>query len=186
MLEDFYAQSEMRRIFIYLGAAGIVALVGGGIYAAAISAVTPTHAPVTPAVQRPGTVTSPVATSAEQQAPQGHTISLKGETIRVDIADTPAERERGLSGRSGLGKNEGLLFVFPEEGQYGFWMKDMLFPIDIIWIANDGTIVYVVESATPESYPNAYLPPRAARYVLELPADWIRTHRVSTGEKVDL
>ncbi len=185
MLDDFFGQSEMRRIFIYLGAAGIVALAGGGIYAAAISAVTPTHAPVSP-ISRPIVVAPPAATSAEQQAPAGHTVLIKGERIRVDIVDTPAEREQGLSGRTGLGKNEGMLFVFDEEGQYGFWMKDMLFPIDIVWIASDGTVVYVVESATPESYPLAYVPPRAARYVLELPADWVRAHALSTGEKVSL
>lgn len=183
MIEDFFGQSEMRRIFIYLGAAGIVALAGGGIYAAAISAVTPTHAPVSP-IARPTIVTAPAATSAEQEAPASHTLTLKGETIRVEVADTPAEREKGLSGRQGLGKNEGLLFVFEEEGYYGFWMKDMLFPIDILWIGSDGSIVYIVESATPESYPLAYVPPRASRYVLELPADWVRTHSLSTGERV--
>ena len=55
--------------------------------------------------------------------------------IYLDLAATNEEKRRGLSGRNGLEENEGMLFVFEEPGFYSFWMKDMLFPIDIIWIS---------------------------------------------------
>ncbi len=181
MFDHFFENSETRRIFIYLGAAGAVALVGGGVYAAAISAVTPTRTP-TQAIER----TSALPTAASVPIEQGPSVVLKGQTIRVSVADTPATRERGLSGRTALAKNEGMLFVFETEGQYGIWMKDMRFAIDILWIAADGTVVYLVESATPESYPEAFVSPVPARYVLELPADWVRSHRVSIGDKVEM
>ena len=63
------------------------------------------------------------------------TIAIGAERIEVLIADTPEERVLGLSGRKMLEGREGMLFVFPEEGYYAFWMKDMRFAIDMCWLA---------------------------------------------------
>lgn len=122
--------------------------------------------------------------AAEPPALQGELVHLAGEVIAVDVADDPAERERGLSGRAGLSANEGMLFVFPEDGQHGFWMKDMRFAIDILWLAADGTIVHLEESVAPESYPRVFTPSAAARMVLELPAGWAAGHGVRVGDIV--
>ena len=117
----------------------------------------------------------------------GSTVRVAGETIRVDIADSPEERERGLSGKEGLAENEGMLFEFEEEARYGFWMKDMLFSIDIIWLSNEGRIVDMLENAAPESYPKySFLPNVAARYVLELPAGYAKAYNVKIGDWVEL
>lgn len=105
--------------------------------------------------------------------------------IQVDVAATPEKRTQGLSGRQSLGEGEGLLFIFEGEGNWGFWMKDMLFPIDIIWAATDGTIITVTSDVAPETYPQAFYPtvPRA-RYVLEVPAGFSEAHGIVEGAKL--
>ena len=55
----------------------------------------------------------------------------------IEIADTPAAREQGLSGRTEIPEDYGMLFVFPDKGDYGFWMKDLMVSIDGFWLADD-------------------------------------------------
>src|SRR3990167_10987110 len=98
------------------------------------------------------------------------TIQLNGQTIRVSVADTETAREQGLSGRAGLATDEGMLFVFLKDGKYAFWMKDMLFSIDILWLSSDGAVVFMAKNVSPDTYPRAFAPDGPARYVLELPA----------------
>src|SRR4051812_1798797 len=69
-------------------------------------------------------------------------INIAGQHVVVDLATTPTTREQGLSGRAALPENHGMLFVFDTPGVYPFWMKDMNFPIDMIWISNDMKVVY--------------------------------------------
>ncbi|HBB43793.1 MAG: hypothetical protein UW27_C0002G0071 [Parcubacteria group bacterium GW2011_GWA1_44_13] len=113
-------------------------------------------------------------------------VSLAGVEIMVTIADTPELREKGLSFHNPLLKNEGMLFVFPDAGLYGFWMKDMLFPIDIIWLDEKMRIVDVWENATPESYPKVYMPRSESKYVLEVNAGFYRKHALKSGDVVEL
>lgn len=93
-----------------------------------------------------------------------------GEIIDAEVVSTNLAREEGLSGRESLSKKRGLLFVFPSQGVFSFWMKDMKFPIDIIWVNERGVIVDIVENAKPEDYPNSYANKAPALYVLEIPA----------------
>ena len=111
-------------------------------------------------------------------------VILAGETILVDIADTPELRERGLSGRESLPEERGMLFVFPEEGLHRFWMKDMRFSIDILWISPDQRIVHIEKSVAPETYPESFGPDESARYVLEVPAGYVETLGVHEGDRV--
>ena len=104
-------------------------------------------------------------------------ISLQiGEnTIEADLADTIAKRTKGLSGRKSLGENEGMFFEFPIKGKHGFWMKDMNFPIDIIWIA-DNKIIGVEENVDPQIGSSfvqlkTYYPEVLVNYVLEIASD---------------
>lgn len=104
----------------------------------------------------------------------GATITTpNGRVISVEVADTPASRELGLSGRKGIDKDNGMLFVFEKSGRLGFWMKDMEFPIDIVWINEDGVVVHAEREVGPDTYFN-YNPPKTfvngpeALYVLEL------------------
>ena len=108
-----------------------------------------------------------------------------GETVFfVEVADTPASRTQGLSGREALSEKEGLLFVFEEPGLYAFWMKDMLFDIDIAWIAKDGRIVYIKDRATPETFPETFKPSEKALYVLEVNAGMFEKEGIGVGDIV--
>ncbi len=88
-------------------------------------------------------------------------------SFTFEVVDTEAAREQGLSGRSSIPSNYGMLFVFPQSGDYGFWMKDMLVSIDILWLSEDGTILGIEESVSPASFPATFYPPEPVRYVLE-------------------
>lgn len=112
------------------------------------------------------------------------TVHIGDATVLVEVANTPALREKGLSGHAPLGAGEGMLFVFGQDVTDGFWMKDMLFPIDIIWIDAEGRVVTVVPDATPESYPEVFYPTKPARYVLEVPAGFAQMHGIAEGTKV--
>ncbi|PIP73238.1 MAG: hypothetical protein COW88_02485 [Candidatus Lloydbacteria bacterium CG22_combo_CG10-13_8_21_14_all_47_15] len=105
-------------------------------------------------------------------------------SIVTEIADTPQERTTGLSGRTELTDGTGMLFVFDSPDMYGFWMKEMLFPIDIIWIGADGRIVWILPRVAPESYPTVFRPDRPAQYVLETPAGYAEMHSISVGDSV--
>lgn len=91
-----------------------------------------------------------------------------GDVIEAEVVSTNVDRARGLSGREGLGENEGMLFVFSEPGKYGFWMKDMNFAIDILWLDDEGKIVHIEKDVHPETYPNSFAPDEDALYVLEI------------------
>lgn len=111
-----------------------------------------------------------------------HILTLAGANVRVTIARTPAELERGLSGRSALAPDEGMLFVFEKDGRYAFWMKDMHFSIDIIWLAADSRVVYIAPNVSPDTYPRTFATKAASRFVLEVPAGWAAEHQVHIGD----
>ncbi len=87
--------------------------------------------------------------------------------IHFEIVTTPAAQELGLGGRAVIPDNYGMLFVFPEDEMPGFWMKDMLAPIDMIWLTDAGAIASITPSVLPSTYPEAFYPPTPIRYVLE-------------------
>lgn len=111
-------------------------------------------------------------------------VFVANNAVEAVIVDTSESRKRGLSGSEGLGPDEGMLFVFQEEGRYPFWMKDMNYPIDIIWIASGGRIVGFWEHAEPESYPRSFAPDEDALYVLEVVAGYVEAHGLKIGDTV--
>jgi len=113
-------------------------------------------------------------------------ITLPKGSIVAERVATQASRELGLSGRKSLPEGNGMLFDFGIPGKYGFWMKDMLFPIDIIWLSESGIVVDIVENATPEEYPATYINEAPATYALELPANSARAHGLYLGTKVTI
>jgi len=115
-----------------------------------------------------------------------HTLVLDGVSVHVTLARTPAEQERGLGGRDSLAPASGMLFVFPRDGKYAFWMKDMRFSIDILWLADDGRVIYIVPNLSPASYPESFTPPAPARFVLEVPAGWTAAHNIHRGDSARL
>jgi len=101
----------------------------------------------------------------------------------VEIVDTPELRAQGLSFREALSPNAGMLFVFSESDKYGFWMKDMLFPIDIIWFDDEFVVVDVKENLAPESYPEVFKPRVPARFALEINISGISDNDIVIGKK---
>lgn len=112
--------------------------------------------------------------------------TLGGVPISIEIVDTDMLREQGLSGRSFLGSNRGMLFVFPYEAEYRFWMKDMLFPIDILWLDTKYRIVDVHQNVKPETYPETFSPKVKVRYVLELPAGFFENNGLKMGNTLEI
>lgn len=104
--------------------------------------------------------------------------------FEVEIADSPVEQIRGLSGRREMVENEGMLFVFPEIGNYSFWMKGMLFPLDIVWIQGD-EVVGVSHNLPPaaEKNPPVYSPPFSVDKILEINAGLADEHNIQIGDK---
>ena len=111
-------------------------------------------------------------------------IAVGEKRVLVEVADTNEKRVRGLSGHKALADGEGMLFVFEKPDKYSFWMKEMLFPIDIIWIGEDFTIVDITENAEPSSYPTLFTPKNEARYVLEVNAGFSEKYRISIGDMI--
>ncbi len=114
------------------------------------------------------------------------TLLVGGQTIHVSIADTKQAREEGLSGHTRLAADEGMLFVFETDGTYAFWMKDMRFSIDILWLSAEGRVVYMAENIAPDTYPQTFKSETPARYVIELPAGYSDDHGVRVGDIVRL
>lgn len=108
--------------------------------------------------------------------------SSNGATINADISDSQLLQYQGLSGRTELLSGTGMLFIFPENGQYRFWMKDMKFSIDMIWLDENKKIVYIKEHAIPESYPEAFGPLTPTRYVLEIPDGKAKVYKFELGQ----
>jgi uncharacterized membrane protein (UPF0127 family) len=111
-------------------------------------------------------------------------LQTPNSNFRILIASTSASRQQGLSGRISMAPDEGLLFIFPTAGDYGFWMKDMNFPIDIVWIDADRKVAGISENLLPESYPTNYFPPKNIVYVLELNAGAAQKAGLKTGSAV--
>lgn len=112
-------------------------------------------------------------------------IQIKGRLIKVELAESEQAHYQGLSGRDGLCGDCGMLFVFNERQEQTFVMRDMKFPLDILFITN-GEIVNLVESANPEGsdYSTYYSSQQAVDYVLELPGGYSKKYDIKIGDRV--
>lgn len=104
--------------------------------------------------------------------------------VTFEIADTPATRLQGLSGRQVLPENHAVLFDFGHAAYPSMWMKDMHFPLDFIWVDEDQTIVGITTNVAPDTYPQTFAPPEPARFVIEVNAGWVDRHQITKGERV--
>lgn len=111
-------------------------------------------------------------------------VTLAGKTFVVEVVDSNLARERGLSGHVPLLDNEGMFFIFSTADRHGFWMKDMLFPIDIVWIDQDFKIIHIEKLVTPDTYPKVFYPRSPSMYVLEVKAGVADELDLKLGEGV--
>jgi hypothetical protein len=110
---------------------------------------------------------------------------LGGKTFSAEISDKQYLLERGLSYRKSIDDNKAMLFVFPKPDSYKFWMKDMNFPIDMIWLGTGKKIVHIEKNVSPETYPKAFGPNSPSMYVIEVKAGTSDTLGLSIGQSVD-
>ncbi len=113
-----------------------------------------------------------------------NTVTIAGKNIFVDVVTEHKQKQQGLSGRSSIAEDEGMLFVFDKSDSYSFWMEDMNFPIDIIWIGENMKIVYIEKNVKPESYPKSFGSDTYAKYVLELKSGFSDRNNLKAGDKV--
>jgi uncharacterized protein len=108
--------------------------------------------------------------------------------VSVELADTAESRQRGLMGREGLEDSRGMLFIFPVPEPHSFWMKNMRFPIDLIWMSQDGTVTAVTSDARPcsPSSCESFTAGGATRFVLEVGAGYAGSHGIQSGDKAVL
>ena len=110
----------------------------------------------------------------------------KGEKIPVEVADTFKKRSLGLGKRTSLKKGWGMLFVFEKRKPHRFWMKDMQFPLDIIWLENH-RIVHIIHNAKPSNSnaePEVMTSPVSVNFVLEIAAGRAAKLRLKTGQRM--
>ena len=133
-----------------------------------------------------------------QRAPdRGQATFADGTAVVLEVADTEAERNRGLMFREALAEREGMLFVFERPGFYPFWMQNCRIALDILWLDETFTIVSMAESVPPCRLPGCDPPcasnacpsyaPRTgttASYVVEVASGFVRRHGVKTGQKI--
>jgi hypothetical protein len=117
-------------------------------------------------------------------------LSVGGHKLSVELAVTPAERQHGLSDRDALAEDAGMLFDMGQVGTPDFWMKDMRFPLDMVWIDARKHVAGVTadvqpQPGAPDSALKLYRSPAAIRYVLELNAGAAKKLGFTTGASVD-
>lgn len=107
--------------------------------------------------------------------------------LLADIADTQEKKSLGLGVRDSMEEGEAMLFLFENEAKHSFWMHGMKFPIDIIWLDSDKTVVHIEHSlqpCTPLDCPS-YQPDKDSLYVLETVAGFSKKHGITEGTKAD-
>jgi uncharacterized membrane protein (UPF0127 family) len=108
--------------------------------------------------------------------------------VTVEVVSKQVDMDRGLMYRTRLDQNKGMLFVFPNDSKDVFWMKNMHFDLDILWISLDGRIVYIgpnIPACRADPCP-VYTTDKEARYVLELNSGYAMSHHWKVGDKLDL
>ncbi|MGI5828009.1 MAG: DUF192 domain-containing protein [Patescibacteria group bacterium] len=127
--------------------------------------------------------------STQTDVANAKSLWIGGVQVTVEVVDTPEKMSKGLSGRKSLEEGRGMLFVYPDPQPVTFWMPDMNFPIDIIFIRNN-TIIKMYENVpnppvdTPRSELPLYPSGETIDMVLEVPAGWAAKNFIKTGTSI--
>jgi uncharacterized membrane protein (UPF0127 family) len=137
-----------------------------------------------------GELSFPIKNSAETSSKSE--VKINGITIPVEVAKTDVQRRNGLSNRESLPEGEGMFFEFAQKDiKPPFWMKDMRFAIDILWI-NDNKIVQIDKNVQPPESGTAdenlilYIPSQPIDYVLEVTAGFAEEHNIDVNNTIEL
>jgi len=110
------------------------------------------------------------------------TVRISGKTFKADYRRTEAERQKGLSGRANYSANRVMVFEFDTSAQHCFWMKDMKFNIDMVWLDGSKHVTALEENVSPSSFPQEYC--HDGQYVLEFTAGTARGSNIYVGDQV--
>lgn len=110
-------------------------------------------------------------------------LRLGGKTYTLEVARSEAAREKGLGSRLVMDKDAGMLFLYQNEAQRCFWMKDMRFPLDIIWVAASKKVTHIEAGVSPLTYPKTYC--YSGQYVIELNAGQTVEDHLAVGRTLD-
>ena len=122
--------------------------------------------------------------------PEKPSVVINNIKIIVRLAKTPEEQSRGLSGTASLSENEGMLFIFPVKNRQTFWMKDMLIPLDMIWISDDKIVdisknIPIPKPGMSDIQLPIYSPKEEVNYVLEVNAGYSDINNIKIGDRVE-
>lgn len=135
---------------------------------------------------QPNTISQVGSSQTQDKKPK---VKINDTEIEVEIADTEEKRTKGLSGRNSLEADKGMLFVFPKGTKATFWMKDMKFDIDIIWIKDEKVVkidknAKAPEENTPENKLTLYPSEGPIDYVLEVNSGFSDKNNIKEGDPV--
>ena len=111
-------------------------------------------------------------------------IYIGGHKYLTEVANTDSLRQKGLSGRKCIPSSLAMLFEFGQSSKYGIWMKDMKFAIDIVWLAEDKTVVYLEQNIGPDTYPKIFTPTLPSKYVVEIKSGQAEKLGLKFGDRV--
>jgi uncharacterized membrane protein (UPF0127 family) len=123
------------------------------------------------------------------------TLTAGGLSIPVATATTPAAQQQGLSDTPSLPANSGMLFIFSVPSNYGFWMKDMNYALDFVWLDSHLDIIGITSNVTADTYPKVFYCDQTTcangkagqvQYVLEVNSGFSTTHNLKIGEQFTL
>ena len=136
---------------------------------------------------QPQNTTQPVQNNSPTADYRKVNVTVNGVQLLADVAATSDQRSKGLAVKDSLAENESMLFYFPKANEYSFWMKDMKFPIDIIWLDTNRTVFHIehsLEPCGPDECP-LYKPDGKAQYVLETVAGFSQKYNVTENTVVE-
>jgi uncharacterized protein len=128
------------------------------------------------------------SSSSSTSQPAGlRTVEMRvgSESFTLEVADTPTSRARGLMRRDSMPREHGMLFVFPEEDERGFWMKDTRIPLDIVFLDASGVVVSV-HQMKPYDIKNTTYSARPAKYAIELNQGVAKETGVKPGDVLEV
>ncbi|MGZ4903619.1 MAG: DUF192 domain-containing protein [Halobacteriota archaeon] len=172
----------MRRTAALIVLSAIIVSALAGCVVTQQNASDHTSATIAPTASSGAVTTSSTAAAR----PMHYRVSAGTATVDAEAADTPLKQEIGLMNRTGLGPNAGMLFLLPYAEPQGMWMKNMQFPIDIVFITEDLHVLQVYTEVPPcvaEPCPT-YVSDAPVLYVLEVNAGFCARHEIVSGAPV--
>ena len=185
--ESALPRGKTELVILPIALCGLVWLAGCGETEVAEKAKTPAAAPPVNEVSSPPATVPMEAEPSDDRGPQTLEtvqVTLGEETFTLMLANDDAERQKGLMFRKDLGKNEGMIFVFPDAQMRGFWMRNTPTPLDIIYLDEEAKVVNIEQMAAYDERSTYSAGP--AKYAIELPLNTTKRLGLRTGQQVEL